>query len=106
MTHISSRPVLTLPSRLHIGLPRGLFTVRLPLKFFKTLLPYSILAIFPIHLNPLDLIILTILWEWYKIHINVSPSEAISIPYSEHTHTNILRRARLYVSGKELFSKL
>ena len=46
---------------LRLGLPRGFFPIVLPVKILKTLLPYSILAILPAHLNLLDLITTTIL---------------------------------------------
>ena len=46
------------------GFPKGLFTVGLPAKRLKTLLPSSILATLPAHL---DLIALTILVERYKL---------------------------------------
>ena len=44
-----------------------LFPVGLPVKMLKALLPSSILAICPAHLNLLDLITLTILGERYKL---------------------------------------
>ena len=47
--------------------PKGLFPVGLPVKSFKALLPSSILATCPAHLNVLDLITLTILGERYKL---------------------------------------
>ena len=60
---ISSRSILTLSSHLHLGLPKGLFPVGLPVKILKAFLPSSILATCPAHLNLLDLITLTILGE-------------------------------------------
>ena len=54
-----------LPS--NIGLPKGLFPVGLPVKILKALLPTSILAICPAHVNLLDYISLTILGERYKL---------------------------------------
>ena len=44
-----------------------LFPVGLPVKILKALLPSSILATCPAHLNLLDLITLTILGERYKL---------------------------------------
>ena len=58
---ISSRSILILSSNLRIGLPKGLFPVGLTVKILKALLPSSILATGPAHLNLLDLITLTIL---------------------------------------------
>ena len=58
---ISSRSILILSSHLHLGLPKGLFPVRLLVKILKGLLPSSILATCPANLNLLDLITLTIL---------------------------------------------
>ena len=47
-----------LSSHLRLGLPKGLFPVGLPVKILKALLPSSILATCPAHLNRLDLITL------------------------------------------------
>ena len=52
---------------LRLGLPKGLFPVGLPVNILKALLPSSILATCPAHLNLLDLITLTILGERYKL---------------------------------------
>ena len=59
----------TYPFKVHsnVGLPKGLFPVCLPVKILKALLPSSILATCPAHLNLLDLITLTILGERYKL---------------------------------------
>ena len=54
--------ILILSSHLHLGLPKGLFPVGLPVKILKALLPSSILAF-----SLPDLITLTILGEWYKL---------------------------------------
>ena len=54
-------------SLLRQGLPKGFFSVGLPVKILKALLPSSILATCPAHLNLLDLITLTILGERYKL---------------------------------------
>ena len=64
---ISSRSILILSSHLRWGLPNGLFPLGLPVKVLKALLPSSILATCPAHLNPLYLIALTILGERYKL---------------------------------------
>ena len=50
-----------------LGLPKGLFPVGLLDKILKALVPSSILATCPAHLNLLDLITLTILGERYKL---------------------------------------
>ena len=52
---------------LRLGLHNGLFNIGLPARILKALLPSSILAIWPIHSNLLDLIILTIVGEQYKL---------------------------------------
>ena len=52
---------------LHLGLPKGLFPIGLPVKILKALLPSSILTTCPAHLNFLDLITLIILGEQYKL---------------------------------------
>jgi hypothetical protein len=54
-------------SHLRHGLPKGFFPVGLPVKILKALLPSSILAVCPAHINLLDLITLTILGERYKL---------------------------------------
>ena len=59
--------ILILSSHLRLGLPNGLFPVDVPVKILKTLLPSSLLATCPAHLNLLDLITLTILGERYKL---------------------------------------
>ena len=64
---ISSRSILILSSYLRLGFPKGLFPVGLPVKILKALLPSSILATYPAHLNLIDLITLTILGERYKL---------------------------------------
>jgi hypothetical protein len=67
LTHIPLRSILILSSHLRLGLPKGILLVGLPIKFLKTLLPSSILATWPAHLNLLYLITLTALSELYKL---------------------------------------
>ena len=50
-----------IPSHLRQHLPKSLFPVGVPVKILKALLPSSILATRPVHLNLLDLFTLTIL---------------------------------------------
>ena len=53
-----------------LRLPKGLFPAGLPVKILKALLPFSILATCPDHLNLLDLITLTMLgYEAAKISL-------------------------------------
>ena len=56
---------IVLPSK--PSFPKGPFPVGLPVTILKPLLPSSILATCPAHLNLLDLITLTILGERYKL---------------------------------------
>ena len=62
-----NQPTLILSSHLRLGLPKGIFPVGLPVEILKALLPSSILATCPAHLNLLDLITLTILGERCKL---------------------------------------
>ena len=64
---ISLRYTLKLSSHLCLGLPKGLSPVGLLANILKTLLPSSILATCPSHPNLLDLIILVLLSEQYKL---------------------------------------
>ena len=48
-------------SQLQLSLLKGLFPAAKPVEILKALLPSSILATWPAHLNLLDLIALTIL---------------------------------------------
>ena len=57
-------PVLS--SHLLLNLSKGLLPVSAPVKIFKALLPYFILATWPAHLILLHLITLSILGERYK----------------------------------------
>ena len=52
------RPILILPSRLRLGLARGLFSLGLPVTILKTLLSPCIMATWPAHRNLIDLITL------------------------------------------------
>jgi hypothetical protein len=58
--------ILILSSHLHLDISKGLFPVYVPVQILKALL-FSILTTWPAHLNLLDLIILTILGERYKL---------------------------------------
>ena len=62
-----NQPILILSSHLRLDLPKSLFPVGLPVKMLKALLPSSILVTGPANLNLLDLIILIILGEQYKL---------------------------------------
>ena len=61
------KSILILSSHLYLDLSNGPLPVGLPVIILKALLPSSILATWPAHLNLLDLIILTILGERYKL---------------------------------------
>ena len=61
------RSILIVSSRLCVGLPRGLFPVSLPVNILKGLLTSCILAIYPAHLNLLDLITI----NTFKYHVFV-----------------------------------
>ena len=54
-------------SHLRLGLPKSLFSLDLPVKILKSLLPSSILATWSAHINLLGLITLTLLGERYKL---------------------------------------
>ena len=67
MISIYLRSILILSLHLRIGSPKGLFPLGLPVKILRALLPSSILATCPAHLNRLDLLTLIVLGEWYKL---------------------------------------
>ena len=64
---VSLRSIQISFSHLPQDLPIGLFNVGAHVKISKTLLPSSILFTWPTALNILDLIILTLLGERYKL---------------------------------------
>ena len=51
----NSYPEPNQPTSPHLGLPKGLFPVGLPVKILKALLPSSILTTCAVYLNLLDL---------------------------------------------------
>ena len=61
------RFILILSSHISLGLAIGLLLVALLVKILKAILPFSISVTWPANLNILDLIILTILGERYKV---------------------------------------
>ena len=71
-----------LSSHLRLGLPKGLFPVGVSVNIYKALLPSSILATWPTHLNLLDLSTLTILGE-------VPHCGAFSTPHPHPSWTQI-----------------
>ena len=60
------RSLLILSSHLRLRLPKAAFPVGLPVAILKTLLPSSIVATFPAHLNLLDFLTLSMLSEWLQ----------------------------------------
>ena len=74
--------VLTLSSHLRLGLPTGLLAINLPDKILKSLILSSILAIWPAHLNLIDLSTLTILDKRYKLLQNCETFSTLhSLPF-------------------------
>ena len=61
------RFILLLSFHLHLGLPKGLFPVGLPVKILNEPLSSLIQATWPAHLNLLYLITLSLLGERYKL---------------------------------------
>ena len=72
MIPISLISILILSSHLRLGLHKGIFPAGVPVKILKAVLPSSILATCPAHLNLLDLITLTTLDERYKVWLHES----------------------------------
>ena len=87
------------PSRL-----KGLFPAGLPVNILKALLPSSILATWPAHLNILDFITLIILGERYKLWSS-SLSSLLHFPFSSHLGPNIRLRI-LFLNTVSLHSSL
>jgi hypothetical protein len=76
--------ILTMSSNPGLGLCRGLFPMSLPLNILKALLPSSILATCPDHLNVLDLITMTTFGEranTKQYHITNSMTDGTRIRY-------------------------
>ena len=80
-----------MPSHLRLGHPRGSFPLSLPVKILNALLPSSILATWPAHLNLLVLITLTILCERYKL-LGSSLWSLLHTPFSSRLGPNIRLR--------------
>ena len=71
-----------------LGLPKRLFPESLSVKILKPLLHYNIMATWPAHLSLLDLIILTILRERFKLWSS-SKWRLLRSPFSSPLSTNI-----------------
>jgi hypothetical protein len=81
--------ILILSYHLHLGLPKGLFLVDVPVKILEALLPLSFLATWLAHLNILDLI--TLLGERYKLWSS-SLWSLLHFPFSSLLSPNIRLR--------------
>ena len=70
VTHIGKyvlRFILIIFSHLFLGLPKGFLLIHLHFKISEELLPSSILTTYSAHRNILDLSILTVIGERYKL---------------------------------------
>ena len=76
----------------NIVLPEGLFPVGLPVKILKALLPTSILATCPAHLNLLDLVTLTMLGERTNYEVPHCGTFSTCLTKAYHLIKNILPR--------------
>jgi hypothetical protein len=70
---ISQRSIQILFTHLRLGLPSGLFPCGFPTNNLYAFLFFLIRATWPSHLIPLDLIILIILGEEYRIQEDAGP---------------------------------
>ena len=101
---ISLRSILILYSHLRLSLLKGLIPIGLPVKILITLLPFSILATYPPHLNIQDLINPDILGKQYKIWSS-SLWSLLHSPFSSHLSPNIRHRT-LFSNNLNLRSSL
>ena len=101
---ISSKSILILSSHLRLDLPKSLFPEGLRVKILKALLPSSILATWPAHLNLLDLITLTILDERCKLWSS-SLKSLLHSPFSSFLGANARLRI-LFLNSLSLHSTL
>ena len=92
-------------SCLCLGLPEGLFLVGEPVKILKVLLPSSILATWPAHLNLLDFIFHNTSWAVKNLSMNYN---SFSVTSSLHFTTNIISLTDMAfvkkIAQKPLFS--
>ena len=88
-------------SHQRLGLPKGLFPVALPFKILKALPPSSILATYPVHLNLLDLITLTILGSHIQLINNIYERYFYGI---RHDYTSLIYIFSLGVHLKKRFT--
>ena len=116
---ISLRFILILSSHLCLGLPKSLFPVGVPVKILKALLPSSILAIWPAHLNLPDLITQRMLGErcqlwssslWSLLHFPFSslldPNIRLRILFSNtlDLHSSFYTCVKFNISPKHICS--